>query len=452
MGSPHRYIPNTEKDIEGMLQDIGVSGVDDLFSDIPPEFRLDRPLDLPSALSEQELMAEISRLASRNSASDANASYLGAGIYDHYVPSVVDHILRRGEFYTAYTPYQAEVSQGTLQVIFEYQTMVCELTGMDVANASLYDAGTAVAEAAIMACSATGRKKVLVTRATNPRYREVLVTYAKPRGIEIVLVDYCPAMGVTLAETVAQYAGPGVACLVAQSPNYFGCVEDMESLGSVVHSSGGLFVAVVNPISLGILAPPGSYGADIALGEGQALGNPMNFGGPLLGFFATTNALIRRMPGRLVGQTQDSSGRRGFVLTLQAREQHIRRESATSNICSNEALCALAAAVYLSLMGPGGLRRVAELCTWKAHYVRDRIAAIPNYEIPFNGPFFNEFVVRAPGCPVDRNQALLRKSIIGGKPLRGDYPELSGCTLWAVTEKRTREQLDTLVRELEVLV
>ncbi|MGB4009083.1 MAG: aminomethyl-transferring glycine dehydrogenase subunit GcvPA, partial [Bacillota bacterium] len=366
-------------------------------------------------------------------------------------PSVVRHMLTRGEFYTAYTPYQAEVSQGTLQAIFEYQTMICELTEMDVANASLYDAGTAVAEAAVMSCGATRRNKVVVSRAINPRYRQVLRTYAHPRGIEIVTVDYDTQSGATPPESVPKDLLEDAACFIVQSPNYFGIVEDMAALSEATHRSRALFVAVVNPISLGILAPPGSYGADIALGEGQPLGNPISFGGPLLGFFATTSKLMRKMPGRLVGQTHDDQGRRGYVLTLQAREQHIRRESATSNICSNEALCALAATIYLSLMGPSGLRKVAELCTWNAHYLHDKIAKIPEYEFPFDGPFFNEFAVRGRRPPAERNRRLLERGIIGGKMIEADYPELSGCTLWATTETRTRQELDTLIRELEVL-
>ncbi|MEA4883625.1 MAG: aminomethyl-transferring glycine dehydrogenase subunit GcvPA [Clostridia bacterium] len=451
MGSPHRYIPNTERDVSEMLSAIGVGSVEELFSDIPPEFKLDRPLSLPKALSEQELAAELAKLASANASSSTHASYLGGGLYSHYVPSVIDHILQRGEFYTAYTPYQAEVSQGTLQAIFEYQTMICELTGLDVANASMYDAGTAVAEAAVMSCAATGRNKVLVARTVNPRYRQVLRTYAHPKGIEVIDVDYCASGGTTLAETVAHVAGSDTACLIAQCPNYFGVVEEMDELSSAVHAAGGLLVAVVNPISLGILASPANYGADIAVGEGQSLGNAVSFGGPLLGFFAATSKLMRKMPGRLVGETRDSMGRRGFVLTLQAREQHIRREHATSNICSNEGLCALAATVYLSLVGPVGLRKLAELSTWKAHYLHDRIAEMPKYEAAFSGPFWNEFVVRGQRSAAQRNRELLNRGIIGGKLIEKDYPELVGCTLWAVTETRTREELDTLIRELEVL-
>ena len=451
MGSPHRYIPNTEADVEAMLEAVGARQIDDLFADIPPEFRLDRPLAMPAALTEAELMSELGRLASKCADADEYASYLGAGIYDHYIPSVVDHLISRSEFYTAYTPYQAEVSQGTLQAIFEYQTTISELTGMEVSNASMYDAGTGVAEAAIMACASTRRSKVLVSRAVNPRYRQVLQTYAAPRGIDVMEIDFCKRRGTTSASQVTADLAADAACLIVQSPNYFGIVEEMEQLGAAIHAGGGLFVAVVNPISLGVLAPPGSYGADIAVGEGQPMGIPMSFGGPLLGFFATTSKLMRKMPGRLVGQTVDSSGRRGFVLTLQAREQHIRRESATSNICSNEALCALASTIYMSLMGPTGLRKVAETCLYRSHYLRDRMESIAGFTIPLSGPFFNEFVVRSSVCADDMNEELLAAGIIGGKSVECEYPELSGCTIWAVTERRTREQLDTLIRELEVL-
>lgn len=451
MGSPHRYIPNTAQDVAEMLDDIGASSVDDLFSVIPPEFRVTEPLDLPEALSEPELSAELNRVAAKCAHSMQYTTYLGGGLYEHFVPSVVRHMLTRGEFYTAYTPYQAEVSQGTLQAIFEYQTMICELTGMDVANASMYDAGTAMAEAAVMSCDATRRNKVVVSRAINPRYRQVLQTYAHPRGIEVVTVDYDKRSGRTPVESIPKDVLADAACFIAQSPNYLGIVENMAALSEATHGTRTLFVAVVNPISLGILTPPGSYGADIALGEGQPLGNPVSFGGPLLGFFAATSKLMRKMPGRLVGQTHDDQGRRGYVLTLQAREQHIRRERATSNICSNEALCALAATIHLSLMGPSGFRRVAELCTWNAHYLRDKIAGISGYELPFDGPFFNEFIIRGKRSPAESNRRLLERGIIGGKMIEAEYPELSGCTLWATTELRTRQELDTLIRELEVL-
>lgn len=451
MGSPHRFIPNTRADVQAMLETVGAKSIDDLFADVPEEFRLTRPLTIPAALTESELRSELARLSSECANADEYACYLGAGIYDHYIPSMINHILCRSEFYTAYTPYQAEVSQGTLQAIFEYQTMISELTGMEVSNASMYDAGTGTAEAAVMACASTRRSKVLVSKAVNPRYRQVLQTYAAPRGLEVVEVDFCKRRGVTLVSQVPASIAEDAACLIVQSPNYFGIVEDMEQLGAAIHAVRGLLVAVVNPISLGVLAPPGSYGADIAVGEGQPMGIPMSFGGPLLGFFATTGKLMRKMPGRLVGQTIDAAGRRGFVLTLQAREQHIRRESATSNICSNEALCALASTIYMSLMGPMGMRKVAEICTYRAHYLRDRIESIAGFELPLSGPFFNEFVVRSSMPSDDMNKELLAAGIVGGKSIEPDYPELPGCTLWAVTEQRTREELDILIRELEVL-
>lgn len=451
MGSPHRYIPNTEHDVAKMLGAIGHSSIDELFADIPASARLTRPLALPRAMTEPELMAELSRLSSQCANANDFACYLGGGVYDHYCPTAIDHILRRSEFYTAYTPYQPEVSQGTLQAIFEYQTMITELTAMDVANASMYDAGSAMAEAAIMACSATKRSTVLVARTVNPAYRKVLNTYANGRGIKVVEAGFCSKRGVTSGSRLSEIGFDDVACLIVQSPNYFGVVEDMPRLASAVHEAGGLFVSVVNPISLGLLTPPGEYGADIAIGDGQPMGLSMSFGGPLLGFFATTSKLLRKMPGRLVGQTVDGAGRRGFVLTLQAREQHIRRENATSNICSNQALCALAATIYLSLMGPTGLRTVAELSTYRAHYLHERIGEVLGFRTPFTGPFFNEFVIESQRDPAEINEELLDAGIIGGKPLDVDYPELAGHSLWAVTEMRTREQLDALVRELEVL-
>ena len=451
MGSPHRYIPNTEQDVASMLSDIGVSSIDDLFAPIPDELKFKGALNLPKAMSEPELLDELSCLAAQNASAGRYASFLGGGIYNHYVPSAVDHIISRSEFYTAYTPYQAEVSQGTLQAIFEFQTMIAELTAMDVANASMYDAGTAVAEAASVAVASTRKKKVVVTRATNPSYREVLKTYALPKGIEVIEVDYDAETGTTDTAVLEACVDTDTACVIAQSPNYFGCIEDMASFGTKVHSLKGLFVAVVDPVSLALLTPPGEYEADIAVGEAQSLGNCTNFGGPLLGFFAAKSALVRKLPGRLVGQTTDKSGKRGFVLTLQTREQHIRREGATSNICSNEALCALAATVYLSLMGPHGLKKVAELCVQKAHYLANELSKLPGFKLAFTGSFFNEFALKTPICSKKVNDHLFKSRIIGGKRLKDAYTELSKTSLWAVTETNTRAQLDRLVAELEGL-
>ncbi|MBP7109990.1 MAG: aminomethyl-transferring glycine dehydrogenase subunit GcvPA [Firmicutes bacterium] len=449
MAVPRNYLPATEQEVREMLDAIGARSVDDLFSDIPEALKLKKRLDLPEALSEPELMAELEKMASMNR-TDA-LCFAGGGIYDHYIPAVVDHMLSRGEFYTAYTPYQPEVSQGTLTAIFQYQTMICELTGMDQANASMYDAATASAEASIMCAAQTGRKKIVVTRATNPRYRDVIRTYAGPRGFELVEVPFDPKTGQTDITALSE-AAKGAACVIAQNPNYLGVIEDMHAMADAAHSDGGFFVAAVNPVSLAVLEAPRNYGADIAVGEGQSMGNGMSFGGPLLGFMATTSQLIRRMPGRLVGQTLDNRGQRAFVLTLQTREQHIRRENATSNICSNQALCALAATIYLSVLGPKGLRKVAEASMQKAHYLAKALSERTPFRLKFAGPFFNEFVIEGKGCSRKLRERLLEHGILGGIPLSGAYPELKGNSLWAVTELRTKEQMDRLVSLMEVEV
>lgn len=447
MGAPRHYLPATDREVREMLDAIGAKSVDDLFSDVPADLLMKKRLDLPEALSEPELASELERMSSSNKA-DA-VCFAGGGIYDHFVPAAVDHMLTRGEFYTAYTPYQPEVSQGTLTAIFQYQSMICELTGMDQANASMYDAGTASAEASIMCATQTGRKRIVVTRATNPRYRDVVKTYAEPREYEVVEVPFDVKTGQTDAAALKE-AAKGAACVIAQNPNYFGVIEDMHELADVAHSDGGFFVAVVNPVSLAVLEAPRNYGADIAVGEGQSMGNGMNFGGPLLGFMAATTQLVRRMPGRLVGQTLDNRGQRAFVLTLQTREQHIRRENATSNICSNEALCALAATIHLSLMGPEGFKTVAQLSMWKAHYLAKAISEKTGFKLKFSGPFFNEFAIEGKGCAAELRDKLLDDGVLGGIPLSTTYPELKHNSLWAVTELRTKEQMDRLVSLLEV--
>lgn len=442
-----RYLPNTERDRELMLRAIGVGSVADLFADIPDEVRFRGRLNLPPALSEPELAAHMKRLAARNADADEYACFLGGGAYDHYIPAVVDHVISRSEFYTAYTPYQPEISQGTLQAIFEYQTAICELTGMDVANASVYDGATAVAEAVLMAHATNGRKRIVVSRAVHPDYRQTLKTYVAGLGLEVVETDLLA--GLTSGASLGELVNDDTACVIVQSPNFFGSIEDMAKFADLAHAKGALFVAVVDPISLGLLKPPGEYGADIVCGEGQSLGNPMAFGGPYLGFFATKTELVRRMPGRLVGETVDSRGQRGFVLTLQTREQHIRREKATSNICSNEALCALAALVYLSVMGKRGLKEVAAQSAAKAHYARERIASIPGWSAAFTAPFFKEFVVKAPVDGETVQKQLLTKKILGGTDLGRWYPELKNHLLFAVTEKRSRAEIDALVAALE---
>jgi len=444
----YRYIPNTREDQEKMLSAIGAGSVAELFSDIPEDIRLDRDLDLPDAMHEQELVSHMKAIASENVNTADHPCFLGAGVYDHFIPSVVGHVISRSEFYTSYTPYQPEISQGTLQAIFEYQTMICRLTGMDVSNASMYDGAPAVAEAALMAVRSTGREKVLVSRGVHPQYREVLRTYAVHAGIGIAEVGLSGGMTDLDGLRDALSGEAGVAAVILQSPNFFGVIEDMEAATALAHEYGALTVACVDPVSLAILQPPGEYGADIAAGEGQPLGNPLNYGGPHFGFLAAKQKLVRKMPGRIVGQTADSEGRRGFVLTLQAREQHIRREKAVSNICSNQALNALAATVYLSVMGKQGLKQVAELCLSKSHYAYSKLLATGRFEKGCDAPFFREFAVRSVDEPVETiNRRLRDRGMIGGLALERYYPEMKNCWLVAVTEKRTRQEIDAFVEE-----
>ena len=350
-----RYIPNTGEQQQEMLEEIGVSCVDELFTDIPENIRLNRDLDLPEALSEMELIGHMRQLADKNISTGECACFLGAGAYDHYIPSVIQHLVRRQEFYTAYTPYQPEISQGTLQAIFEYQTMICRLTGMDVSNASMYDGATAVAEAAAMACRSTGRTDIIVAKTVHPQSREVLKTYSRFAGRQVVEWNYKD--GRLDFEELEKLLSENTAAVIVQNPNFFGLIEDLSDLADMVHQNRSLLIVSCNPISLALLKPPGDMGADIVVGEGQPLGNPLSFGGPYLGFMAAKDKFMRRMPGRIVGETRDKEGRRGYVLTIQTREQHIRREKATSNICSNQALNALAAAIYLSALGKSGLKR-----------------------------------------------------------------------------------------------
>jgi len=439
------FVPNTPADREQMLQAIGAHSTDDLFLDVPADVRYPH-LELPDPISEAEILAELESLNAHNVDASTYACFLGAGAYRHFIPSVVGHLIGRGEFYTAYTPYQAEISQGTLQSIFEYQSMICALTGMDVANASHYDGATALAEAAIMAHNATrGRSKVIVSPAVHPEYRQVLRTYTQ--GLDFAIVgdgDVTRGWGDLL-----KMIDRDTACVIAQNPDFFGRIHDLRPVADAAHAAGALFIVSVNPISLGLLKPPGEYGADIVTGEGQSLGWPLDFGGPYLGIFACREQYVRRMPGRLVGQTVDNRGQRGFVLTLQTREQHIRREKATSNICTNEGLVALAACVYLAAMGKNGLRKVAELCYHKAHYAATEIAAIPGYSLPYgSSPFFNEFVVHCPVAPDRVNDALRRQKIIGGYALGRAYPQLKDCLLFCVTEMNSRYQIERLTAAL----
>ena len=425
-----------------MLEAIGVKSVEELFTDIPPDVRMKRPLNLPPALSEMELMAHIQELALQDRDFEESLYFLGAGAYDHYVPSVVNHIVGRSEFLTAYTQYQPEISQGYLQALWEYQSQICLLTGMEMAVTSLYDGSTAMAEAAMMACGITGRNEILISRTVHPHWRDVLETYARDRDIKIRTVEYVD--GVTSPEVLASQVGEKTAAVICQSPNFFGCIEDLRQLARNAQAGGALFIAAVNPISLGVLESPGSLGADIVVGEGQAMGLPVSFGGPYIGFLATRDKWLRRTPGRIVGQTVDHEGTRGFVLTIQAREQHIRRDKATSNICSNEALCSLAVAVYLSALGRQGIRQVSELCLQKAHFARKTILDVPGFQPVFSQPFFNEFVVRCPMPPSELNSELRDAGVVAGLDLGKYYPELEGCMLTAVTEKRTRDEIELL--------
>ncbi len=457
------YIPHTDPDRAAMMAEIGVETVADLFLDVPESVRYPE-LKLPPPLSELEILAELRSMSEENADLDHHACFLGAGAYNHFVPSVVGHITGRSEFYTAYTPYQPEISQGTLQAIFEYQSMVCALTGMEVANASHYDGATSLAEAAIMAVNVSRgkRRKIVVSPTVHPEYRATLRTYTPGPELEVSSLGF----GVSSSNSqplTSNFQPPtsnlqlddDTACLIIQQPDFLGQLLSVDSenglnrLADAAHEAGALLVVAVDPISLGLFTPPGECGADIVVGEGQPLGNPLNFGGPYLGLFACREEYMRKMPGRLVGETVDTEGRRGFVLTLSAREQHIRRERATSNICSNEALCALAAGAYLAALGKSGLRQVAELCYHKAHYAARQIAAIPGFELVGDKPFFKEFVVRCPRPPSEINQALLEWGIIGGYDLGRDYPHLENHMLLCVTEMNTRTEIDSLVEALE---
>jgi glycine dehydrogenase subunit 1 len=442
------YLPNTNEDRREMLAAIGLSSVEGLFADIPEEVRFRGRMKLPTGLSEPELIAHMKGLARKNAEASSWTIFMGGGAYDHFIPSVVGHVIGRSEFYTAYTPYQPEVSQGVLQSIYEYQSMIARLTGMDVSNASMYDGASAMAEAALIACAATRRTKVVVPRALSPEYRETIKTYTHGQKIEIVEAPFDGKTGQTDLDALEKLLDDNTAAVLLGHPNYFGCLENPDEASRLAHDHGALFVAAVDPISLGVLKPPGAYGADIAVGEGQPMGNPMSFGGPYLGFLATTEKLVRRMPGRIAGATVDQDGDRGFVLTLQTREQHIRREKATSNICSNEALNALAAAVYLSIMGKEGLVEVAKLCLHKAHYARERVTAVPGYSAPFSAPFFKEFAVKGPGSFTDTGRRLAGRHMLVGPDLGASYPELAGSFLVAVTEKRTKAEIDGLAEGL----
>jgi len=441
------YIANTQDERRQMLEAIGVESIEELFADIPEALRAPR-FDLPHGRSEMEVRQHLRRLSQKNAVHLVR--FVGAGFYDHYVPAAVEAVLRRGEFYTAYTPYQPEAAQGTLQAIYEYQTAICRLTEMEVANASLYDGGTALYEAAMMALRITGRNKILLDSGVNPIYRNMLHTYTSNLNIDFVEIPV--AHGQTQRGLVERYLDDDTAAIILQNPNFFGAIDDLTDVAEMAHKVGALAVMSCYPISLGLLKTPGEMNIDIATGEGQSMGLPLSFGGPYLGFMATRRRYIRQMPGRLVGATLDAQSRRGFVLTLQTREQHIRRARATSNICTNESLCALAAVVYLSLLGKQGLKEVARLCADKAEYARRRLEAIPDVRVMRSVPVFNEFTCVLPAEAGDVVGRMIEKGFAAGFPLGRYYKGMSRSLLVAVTEKRTKEEIDQFADALEAVL
>lgn len=443
------YIPHTDADRKAMLAAIGVKSVDELFHDIPANVRFPG-LDLPGPLSEPETLRELQDLAEANGHAGNSLCFLGAGAYNHFSPSVVNHTILRGEFLTAYTPYQPEVSQGTLQVIYEYQSMICALTGMEVANASHYDGATSLAEAVILAINhfKLKRRKVLMCPRVHPQYRAVVRTYTQGMGLNVTGDDESDL----LAADLLPMLDGDTALFVVQYPNFFGGIENLKLIADAVHAAGALLCVVANPIALGLLTPPGAFGADIVVGEGQPLGVPLSYGGPYLGFFATKKDYVRKMAGRLVGETLDANGKKGYVLTLATREQHIRRDKATSNICTNQGLMAVAATVYISVMGKQGLRRIAEVCYHRAHYAASRIAEIDGYTVLRDQPFFHEFVVQCPRPVSEINADLFNEhGIIGGYDLGQDYAHLDQHMLLCVTELNTPDDIEELVEALEHL-
>lgn len=444
------FIPNTEENRNEMLKAIGVSDFEELLADIPQEARFQGDLDIPESMSELEVTRLLNELASKNAQADDYICFLGGGAYDHYIPSVIHHILSRSEFYTAYTPYQPEVSQGNLQAIYEYQTMIAELTGMDAANASMYDGGSALAEAALLSTNHTRREELLMSKTVHPFYREVVATYCHRSGIRLKTIE--DKDGLTDLDTLQSMLSDKTAGVLMQSPNFLGYLEDIEKIAEYAHSEKALLTVSTDPISLGILKPPGAMGADIVTGEGQSLGNALNFGGPYLGIFAVKQALIRKMPGRIAGVTHDDKGRRGFVLTLQTREQHIRREKATSSICTNQQLCALAATVYMALMGKEGIPEVANQCLQKSHYIAEQLVKLEGVQCYQSHPYFKEFVIQTPKPAQDVIDAMLQQKIFAGINLnRFDYHIKNGLLI-AVTEKRTKEEMDQYIQILSQII
>ena len=443
------YVPNTPEDQAAMLAELGLSSLEGLLAPVPENVRLRRPLALPPALAEPDLKRVVSGMAAKNVNLDTTIAFLGAGTYDHAIPSVVPHLQRRSEFVTSYTPYQPEVSQGMLQAIYEFQTMVCQITGLDIANASLYDGATAVVEAVLLALGPGGRGEVVISEGVDPQYRTVLKTYAHARGFHVKEVP--TQNGVTSLQALDEAVGPETKAVVIQQPNFFGSVEDMTAIEPIAHKGKAVFISTITePASLAILAAPGDYNADIAVGELMSFGNPMSYGGPALGFMASKQKYMRLLPGRLVGQTVEEGGEKqtGYVLTLQTREQHIRRERATSNICTNQSLLAVGATIFLAALGKQGFRELGELCLQKAHYAFRQITALPGYEAAFSSPFFDEFVIKTPMPAQQLSQRLLQKGIIGGYDLSQNYPGMENTMLFCVTETRTKEDIDTLVKAL----
>ena len=445
-----RFIPHTEQDIREMLEKIGLRNIDELFASIPDTLRLrDKVLDLPTALSETELVSTFKHTQKRNPDPDEMSTFLGAGAYRHYSPALIGNLVLRGEFSTSYTPYQPEVSQGTLQAIFEFQTMIAMLTGMDIANASMYDGASALAEAVLMAHRINGKNKVLIARAAHPEYRQTVMTYLRGADHQLIDVPY-NSRGKTDLEFIRSNLSDKTSAVVLQTPNFFGIVEEYEALGKeLAERDALLIVAVTEPLSLGILKPPGERGADIVVGEAQSFGLPVSFGGPYVGFFATREQYIRQVPGRVTGETTDRNGRRAFVLTLSTREQHIRRERATSNICTNQGLCALAATIYLAVMGKQGLRELAVLNLRKADYLKNKLSKVGGFETRFNADTFNEFVLKCPKPAKEVRDALLEHKILAGLPLGEHYPEFADSLLLCATEMNTVEAIDRLAEKLE---
>lgn len=443
------YIPSTREDEEKMLKACKVNSIDDLFSDIPDNLKLKRDLELEESKSELEVATIVKNIADKNISTEELTCFLGAGAYDHYVPSIIKHITSRSEFYTAYTPYQAEISQGTLQSIFEFQSMIAEITKMDIANASMYDGATAAVEGCLLAISKTRRKKVVVGKTVHPETRQILKAYLQFNNCEVVEVDYDRELGMTDLNRLKEVVDEDTACVLLQNPNFFGVIEDVDEVGQIAHAKKAMYVLSVNPITLSVLKSPGEVGADVAVGDAQPLGNSLNYGGPYVGFLAIKSGLIRKMPGRVVGQTVDRNGNRCYCLTLQTREQHVRREKATSNICSNQGLCALNSAIYMATMGKKGYEEVAIQNMQKSHYAVKKVSEGGKFTPLFKGKFFNEFVIKSPVEIEELNKKLLENNILGGYDLGKDYPELSGCTMLCVTEKRSVDEINKLIGIME---